>query len=156
LLKWGFRPDPTEKGLAPINARVETAAQKYLFRDAWKQRRCVVPADGWYEWKALPTGKQPYYFTRTDDRPLFFAGLWTGPTFCLFTTAADGALNEVHDRKPLSLEPAHALAWIREGCATDELISRAIPAGAIRFHPVSKAVSNWRNDGAHLIEINSL
>jgi putative SOS response-associated peptidase YedK len=84
------------------------------------------------------------------------AGLWTAQTYCLFTTAADGELVQMHDRKPLSLDTAAALAWLRDGTQTNTLISAAMKADSIQFHPVSKAVSNWRNDGPHLIEINSL
>lgn len=153
LLKWGFGMIDGEKGLAPINARIETAPEKYLFRKAWTSQRCVVPADGWYEWKAEAGGKQPYYFTRKDGKPSFFAGLWTANTYCLFTTASDGQLTAVHDRKPLALEPADALTWIEKGMASaDELIAVAVKAPSLLFHPVSKAVSNWRNNGPDLIE----
>ncbi len=151
LLKWGFTQDSAAKGMAPINARVETAANKYMFKDSWNNRRCIVPADGWYEWKAEAEGKQPYYFVRSDGHPIYFAGLWTGRSFCLFTTAADGELTVVHDRKPLALEPALALDWISKGMDTQAIVSAAVPASAINFHPVSKAVSNWRNNHEALL-----
>jgi putative SOS response-associated peptidase YedK len=151
-LSWGFE-GATEGELRPINARIETAASKPLFREAWKERRCIIPADGWYEWKADRGQKQPYYFHRRDDEPIFFAGLWSHQTFCLFTTAADGDLAQVHDRRPLTVREELARAWIeKEPSAPEEIVARAVPAAEIAFHPVSLRVSNGRIDGPDLIK----
>jgi putative SOS response-associated peptidase YedK len=149
-LKWGLAIGGS--GMAPINARVESAASKPTFRDSWKLRRCLLPADGWFEWKAEEGGKQPYYFTPLDGEPIFFAGLWTGETYCMFTTAADGLLTAVHHRKPLALAPDDAKEWLRRPMETDVLIHQAVRAEAFKVCPVSKAVSNWRNDGPEMIE----
>jgi putative SOS response-associated peptidase YedK len=151
LLKWGLR-DGAGRIPAPINARVESAAIKPTFRESWDWRRCIIPADGWYEWQTEHGGKQPYFFARVDGEPVYFAGLWTGGTFCMFTTAADGELSTIHHRKPLSLAPAKAKAWLRAPLATADLISLAETAGAFKFHAVSNVVSNWRNDGPQLTE----
>src|ERR1019366_3252809 len=99
-LSWGFQSSAAAT-VKPINARIETAAYKSLFREAWKTRRCVVPADGWYEWQQTRLGKQPYYFFSKNGDPFCFAGLWAGETFAILTTAAEGALARIHDRRPL-------------------------------------------------------
>lgn len=148
--KWGLSDGST--GMAPINARVETAPSKIMFRDSWQHRRCLVPADGWYEWKAEAGGKQPYYFTRRDGEPVYFAGIWKGETFCMFTMNADGPLASVHHRKPVSLDVNEAHEWLKAPLATEALQQMAVPADAINFFPVGKGVSNWRNDGPSLIE----
>jgi putative SOS response-associated peptidase YedK len=153
LLKWGFSDGVTTKGMAPINARIETADELYLFRDSWKQRRCLVPADGWYEWKAEGTGKQPYYFTRRDGKPVFFAGIWSGNTFATITMAADGELAEVHNRKPVTMDTPEAREWLHgRPVVAKSLIPLAVTASAFTFYAVGKAVSSWKNDGPQLIE----
>jgi putative SOS response-associated peptidase YedK len=151
-LAWGFKDGTAAPALAPINARVETAATKFLFRDAWKKRRCLVPADGWYEWRMEHGRKQPYFFRRRDDEPLFFAGLWTGDTFCLLTTAADGELAQIHNRRPLALPADAAKPWTEiTPAAFEQIVIGVVPAAEIAFHPVSPRVSTPRNDGPELI-----
>jgi putative SOS response-associated peptidase YedK len=135
--KWGFGAGTPP----PINARVETAATKFTFRDAWQHHRLLVPADGWYERKGEAGNKQPYYFVHRNGEPVFFAGLWTGETFCMFTTAADGELTAVHHRKPLALTPDQGVAWIKSGMTTGGLIEAAEKAETLTLHPVSKAVN---------------
>jgi putative SOS response-associated peptidase YedK len=151
-LKWGYRSSTPNSQLAPTNARVETASTNALFRDAWKKRRCLVPADGWYEWREENRAKQPYYFTRADEQPCYFAGLWLGDGFCMCTTAADGELATIHGRKPLSLTAQDAREWVSDPVTAEDVMRRAVPASAFRFFPVSKAVNNWRSDGPQLIE----
>jgi putative SOS response-associated peptidase YedK len=174
-LTWGLQSDRPDRPatdeaspLRPINARIESVAEKPFFRDAWKTRRCVIPADGWYEWKAeadLPlshkrrraaarTGirKQPYYFHRRDGEPLFLAALWTADTYSLITTSADGGLTQIHDRRPLTLRDDQAATWLaNEPASPEEVLAATIPPGAIDFHPVSSQVSNARQDGPDLI-----
>lgn len=147
-LNWGFG----RAQLRPINARVETAQSKPMFREAWNERRCAVPADGWYEWRLEHGRKQPYYFARGDDEPLYFAGLWSAETFCILTMAADGDLREIHDRRPLALEMNEAKSWIATlPPSVEGLIRVSIPAEAIGFHPVDLRVNSPRNDGPELI-----
>ena len=151
-LTWGFRNSPAAP-MGPINARVETADSKPTFRDAWRSNRCAVPADGWYEWRLENGKKQPYFFRRRDGEPVFFAGLWSGGTFCILTTAADGDLTQIHDRRPLAIETDEAKRWIETiPKSPEDLVSRRVPPSEIAFHPVSTRVSYAKNDGADLIE----
>jgi putative SOS response-associated peptidase YedK len=111
-----------------------------------------VSGDGWFEWENEPGSKQPNYFVHRDGEPLYFAGLWTGETFCMFTTAADGELTAVHHRKPLALTPDRGVAWIKAGMTTEALIEAAEKAETFMLFPVDEAVSNGRNDGPSLIQ----
>ena len=145
-LSGGFQDGNAAPGIAPINARVETAATKFLFRDAWRKRRCLVPADGWYEWRMEHGRKQPYFFHRRDDEPVFFAGLWSGDTFCLLTMSADGELAEIHNRRPLAICSDDAQPWTETMPESfEQVVRRAVPSTEISFHPVSPRVSSPRN-----------
>lgn len=151
-LTWGFQTSPTAT-LKPINARIETAASKQLFREAWKTRRCVIPADGWYEWKEERNRKQPYYFSSKTGEPLFFAGLCAGESFAILTTAAGGELVKIHDRRPVALGVDRSREWIEQLPQSEgSVVARAIPPEEIIFHPVGTAVSSPRNDGPELIQ----
>ncbi len=126
IARWGLLPHwakhPRE-GARMINARAETVATTPAYRDAFARRRCLVPADGWYEWlrRADSGGKQPYFMTRPDGAGLAFAGLWQpwGPermlTCTIVTTAALGELDAVHDRMPLVLAPDRWSQWLGDG-----------------------------------------
>lgn len=153
LLKWGFKLEEGQTGRPPpINARIETASTKWPFKFAWNDSRCAVPADGWYEWRAEADGKQPFYFTRYDEHPIYFAGIWSASTFCMFTTEADGELTAVHHRKPIALSPERAIQWINGTVTTaEDLVALAMKAPDLKVYPVSRAVSNWRNNGPELI-----
>ncbi|WP_238984612.1 SOS response-associated peptidase [Billgrantia kenyensis] len=114
---WGYRPK-WAKGRAaqPINARVETVATSGYFKHAFARSRCIVPADGWYEWLTTETGKQPHYITRTDREPIAFAGIYAeredGSLGCaILTEPAQGTAAEVHDRMPLILDHASLEPW---------------------------------------------
>lgn len=161
IARWGLVPawsrDPSS-GARMINARAETIATSRAFARSFAERRCLVPADGWYEWKALAgRGKQPYFMTRPG---LAFGGVWstwgTGGgrllTFSVVTLPAEGRLREVHDRMPLVLEPARWEAWLTEADATGLLAPppREYAAG-IELRPVSAAVGDVRNDGPELV-----
>jgi putative SOS response-associated peptidase YedK len=126
LLRWGLVPHFTKDLKAckrPINARAETVASSGMFRGALGARRCLVPADAFYEWKAVPDGKQPYAIARTDGAPLAFAGLWEGwrspegetlRTFTIVTTAANDDIARLHDRMPAILEEDDWPGWLGE------------------------------------------
>ncbi len=151
-LTWGLSEGATSL-IRPINARIESAATKPTFREAWQFRRGIIGVDGWYEWQLREGRKQPFYFRRQDGEPTFFGGLWTGDTFCLITTTADGHLAQIHDRRPLSVRPDDATRWIEETPASiDEVISRAVPAAEILFYPVSPGVNRTNVDGPELVE----
>ncbi|CAM3145047.1 SOS response-associated peptidase [Stackebrandtia soli] len=168
---WGLVPpwaaDPSS-GARMINARVETVTTARSYRTPFRRKRCLVPADGWYEWQKLSNGKkQPYYMTDPSGDPLVFAGLWEfwgrgdeGIMTCtVLTTEAVGDFARVHDRMPFVLAPERIPAWLGEVDAeVDELLR---PAGmsylsGIESRPVSRAVGNVRNDGPQLIERSEL
>jgi putative SOS response-associated peptidase YedK len=162
LLHWGFLPawaDP--QGQKPINARVETAYNKPYFRKAWKSGRCLIPADGWYEWKQGEKAKVPYFLHRADDQPILMAGLYDHnphanvTSFCILTTEADGSLREVHDRKPLVLSREAGEEWITPNLDPAEILEVAqSPQSAEWFdwNTVSTRVNNARNNGPELLE----
>jgi putative SOS response-associated peptidase YedK len=161
LLHWGFLPawaDPEDQ--KPINARVETASNKPYFRKAWKSGRCLIPADGWYEWKQGEKVKIPYFIHRADDQPILMAGLYDHnqhanvTSFCILTTEADGSLRDVHDRKPLVLSRENAQEWIIPQLDPAEILEVArspLSAEWFDWHTISTRVNNARNDGSELV-----
>jgi putative SOS response-associated peptidase YedK len=165
LLRWGFVPPwAKDTKVAPINARSETAPEKPTFRHALRKRRCLVPADGFYEWAALGGRKQPYCFRPWDRRPWAFAGLWErweGPqgqleSCCILTAGANELVRPVHDRMPVILPERHWLAWLdvglRDACELVPLL-RPYPADAMRAYPVGSLVNNPKNDGPACLEL---
>ena len=154
---WGFIPHwVKEPVLKPINARAETLTEKPYFRDAFRQRRCLIPANGYYEWQVEAGRKQPY-FIRMKGADLFsFAGLWSswqgpdGPveSCAIITTAAKEELVEIHDRMPAIIEPDNYDTWLNKG---DEDLLKPCAAGMEAF-PVSSQVNNPRNQGEALIQ----
>jgi putative SOS response-associated peptidase YedK len=164
LLQWGLLPnwskEPT-KAQRPINARAETVATSGLFRGAFKARRCIVPADVFYEWKAEDGGKQPYAIARQDGQPMAFAGLWEGfrwpdetvtRSYTIVTTSANPDIAQLHSRMPVILEPADWPAWLGEVDADPAALLRPSPDGTLRSWPVSRRVNTPRNNDAALLE----
>ncbi|HYL05126.1 MAG TPA: SOS response-associated peptidase [Thermoanaerobaculia bacterium] len=167
-LRWGLIPywaqDPAI-GNRLINARAESLADKPAFRDSFRRRRCLVPADGFYEWKKLAAKvKQPYLIHRQDRRPFGFAGLWSswrspesGPveTFTIITTAPNGLLRPLHDRMPAILDPKDFAAWLdpanRDTARLQSLLAPAPEAGW-QTTPVSRAVNHADHDAPDCIE----
>jgi putative SOS response-associated peptidase YedK len=159
LLRWGLiAPWAKDTKVAPINARAETAADKPTFRHAMRKRRCLIPADGFYEWAAVGGRKQPYCFRPWDERPWAFAGLserWEGPdgpleSCAILTTEANELVRPVHDRMPVILPARHWPAWPDAGLqGAAELVPllRPYPADAMRAYPVGALVNNPRNEG---------
>ncbi len=143
-----------------INARVETVATSRAFAVPFAQRRCLVPADGWYEWLRTGGAKQPYFMTRADGDVLAFAGIWTTwgqgdgrrLTFSVLTLPAVGDLALVHDRMPLVLPPRRWEEWLTAPDATG-LLTAPPPeyAAGIELRPVGAAVGDVRNDGPDLV-----
>ena len=151
-----------------INARSETAAEKPSFRSAYARRRCIVPVDGFYEWRAVPgrRTKQPVYIHAPGGAPLALAGLWeswhdpTAPedapavsTCAILTTDANTRLAPVHDRMPVILDEPSWGAWLDPATDAAVLAPLLVPApdGLLTMHPVSTAVNNVRNKGVELI-----
>jgi putative SOS response-associated peptidase YedK len=177
---WGLVPMwATDRSIGNrmINARVETIAEKNAFRHAYRKRRCIVPADGFYEWKRavpptrsghLPNGKrkQPMYIHRADGDPMAFAGLWEvwrGPerdapalhTCTIITGAANDAVAPIHDRMPVMLPPSAWETWLDPANDDLDTLGRLLvpaPASLIAMRPVGDAVNNVRNNGPELVE----
>ncbi|MDT9593714.1 SOS response-associated peptidase [Nocardioides zeae] len=178
-LRWGLVPSWSKDakiGSRLINARMETVAEKPSFRRAFAARRCLLPADGYYEWyvteqtdaKGKPV-KQPYFIRPDDGGTLAMAGLyeiWRDPdrgdddpdrfrwTCTVITTEATDDLGRIHDRMPLMVGPGVRDDWLDPTASGHELLDLLEPAvpGRLTAYPVSTAVSNVRNDGAHLVD----
>lgn len=172
VVRWGLVPSWAKEakvGARMINARAETAATKPAFRHAFKAKRCLVPADGFYEWKRYgPKLKQPSYFHRSgSDEPLALAGLrevWrdrsdpdAAPlrTACILTTEANATMAPVHDRMPVILPQSAWDAWLDpDNHDTASLDALLVPAAddLLDAYPVARAVGNVRNNGPHLLD----
>jgi putative SOS response-associated peptidase YedK len=160
--RWGLVPpwatDP-RAGASMINARAETVATSPAFAPSFARRRCLVPADGWFEWVRDGKRRQAYYMTPTDGTPLAFAGLWSswGPdallTCTIVTTAALGDLARVHDRMPLVLPPERWASWLAGGGDPDKELAPLSPGALaeIEMRPVGPAVGNVRHNGPELV-----
>jgi len=165
MLKWGLVPfwaDDPAIGSRMINARAETVSSKPSFRDAFKKRRALVPASGFFEWKQENGGKQPYYVTRKDRRPFSMAGLWESwnkggtvlETFTIITTAANKLLAGLHDRMPVIVPDDAYRLWLDHAADPERIKAMLVPSPAdeLTLHPVSKAVNSPANDRPELIE----
>ena len=163
VARWGLVPPwapDLRSGARMINARAETAATSPAFAPSFAKRRCLVPADGWFEWVRAGKQRQAYYMTPADGSPLAFAGLWSawGPesvlTCSVLTTAALGGLARVHDRMPLILPRERWAGWLAGGGDPEEQL-RPMTAGelaAIDIRAVRPDVGNVRNNGPQLVE----
>ena len=162
-MRWGLVPmwaKDIKIGNQAINARVETAATKPLFRGAWKERRCLVPASGFYEWQKFPSDetksrsfKQPFYITRKDGLPLTFAGLWEKwkdgmLSFTILTTEAYEGIHDLHTRTPMILDEQGRKLWLD---GNPPPLASDIDT-AIGFHPVSTRVNKPSYDAPDCIE----
>ena len=167
-LKWGLVPSWAKDlsiGSRMINARSETLAEKPAFRSAFKQRRCLILADGFYEWRVEGKGpKQPYRITLADGGPFAFAGLWerwrdkksgeSVDSCTIATTLANDALESIHHRMPVILPPADYGMWLDTTESSDRVqaLLRPAPNDQIRFHAISTRVNKVANDDATVIE----
>lgn len=166
-LRWGLIPRWSKDGSGGakmINARAETVAVKPAFRDAFARRRCLVPADGFYEWQAAPPGgrKQPFTIAAADGVPLAFAGLWEGwrapdggevlRTFTIITTAANDQLRRLHERMPVMLPRTAWSAWLGEDAAEPEPLLSGALTPPLALWPVSARVGRVGEDDAGLAE----
>lgn len=123
-MKWGFRPSWSKRStMEPINARIESVSEKPIFRDSFEKRRCLIPASGWYEWKATPSGKVPFYHRLANNQPLLFAGIYdewndsndSKQTFCILTTDSDKTISHIHQRMPLIVPNSSVEEWLDFG-----------------------------------------
>ena len=156
-----------EKGQRLINARAETVAEKSTFKQSFRQRRCWVLADGYYEWQKTKAGKVPHRLVRTDEQPMVFAGLWdehvdqeTGEVrhdFCIITTEASPSIAHIHNRMPAMLAADNRSLWLSdtEDYAGLQSLLRPLADEQIRAYEVSKLVNNVQNDDVSLTRLNS-
>jgi putative SOS response-associated peptidase YedK len=166
-LTWGLVPSWAKEkklGARLINARAETVAEKPAFRTAFRRRRCLVLADGFYEWQTSQTGKQPFYFHLQDHQPFAFAGLWeqwqppTGSllqTFTILTTSANTLLQAIHHRMPVILQPQDYDLWLDPEITAPEVLQpflQPYSAEAMAAYPVSTAVNRPTHNKPECIE----
>ncbi len=164
LLRWGFQPAwaAESRRLAPINARAETLLERAYFRTALRQGRCLIPADGFFEWQTRPGsgGKQPMYMRLKDGRLFALAGLYTpgpdgmGGTCAIITTTPNDLMAPIHDRMPAILDPADEARWLDSDITTPEAVLdclRPYPSEAMMAYPVSARVNAPQHEGAELI-----
>ncbi|MFL6008166.1 MAG: SOS response-associated peptidase [Rubrobacteraceae bacterium] len=165
VLRWGLIPpwaDDPGIGSRMINARSETAPGKPSFRRAFRERRCLIPADGFYEWQRTNGAKQPYYIHMEDGRPFAFAGLWESwskgegeiRTCTILTTGANALVGEVHDRMPVILAHDAYDVWLDPASERDELtgLLAPYPVDEMEAYPVSRFVNSPSNNDPRCIE----
>ncbi|MCA9002297.1 MAG: SOS response-associated peptidase [Planctomycetes bacterium] len=166
--KWGLVPSWSKDLKSPLNlfnARSETAAEKPAFRSAFKKRRCLVPATGFYEWAGPKGARTTYFIQRKDGQPLIFAGLWeswdgdgrSAPlrTFTILTTAANAEMSEFHHRMPVVLDAAGQELWLQpevdDKFALQELM-KPLPDGSLKVTKVGSWVNKASNEGPRCLE----
>ncbi len=170
-VKWGLVPywsKDASTGQKMINARAESAAQKPAFRSAFKFRRCLVLADGFYQWKKGKVGKQPYLFKMADGSPFAFAGLWerwTSPegelieSCALLTTEANEIMRPIHDRMPVILHPKNYDVWLDPKIRDPNILKPLLqpyPSNEMVAFPVSDKVNKASYDGPYCVEAVSV
>lgn len=166
-LRWGLVPawsDTADGGTTMFNARIETVHERPAFRDSIRHRRCLLPADGWYEWRRLPDGRRvPHFLTSQDGGVVSFAGVWDAwrdgegrwlRSTAILTGTALGDLSLVHDRAPVVLDRATWSAWLDPDTEVDEVTAMLQPTrpDLIEFWPVRDLVGDVRANGPQLAE----
>jgi putative SOS response-associated peptidase YedK len=159
---WGLVPywskDP-KRGVKPVNARAETAHEKPMFRKLIRERRCLIPANCYYEWKEMKVGKWPYCIRKGDESPFFIGGMWDVwhakeedrlYTFTVLTTYEVSA--QVHDRMPVIVQPKDYQRWLDPENQNVPDIIAPLPSKGWIADPVSRRVNSPKNDDAKLIE----
>lgn len=157
LLRWGWMPGWAKSVL--INAKSETAAEKPTFKQALAERRCLIPASGFFEWKRSKTEKQPYWIHPKEGKPLAFAGLWTTEktedgkpvhACVILTTGPNKVMEPIHNRMPVIIPPVAFGAWLEDG--TPKYL-RPCPDSLLRADAVSSYVNNAKNQGPKCLEL---
>lgn len=166
LLHWGLVPfwsKDKKIGYRTINARAETVASKPTFRAAFRHRRCLIPADGFYEWQTQPGGKQPYYITLQEQGLFAFAGLWEQwrgdndevlESCTLIVTEANALMQPIHHRMPVILDPKDYDTWLDPANAAKRepaALLKPYPAQRMAAYPVSREVNNPKHTDASCI-----
>jgi putative SOS response-associated peptidase YedK len=166
LLRWGLVPGRwAERGGRPlINARAETLEGQPAFRESFHERRCLIPADGFYEWRTDERGKRPLWFSRSDGELFAFAGIWAElpersgdgvlHSCAIVTCDPNGLVRPIHDRMPVVLRPELEAAWLDPAAEPEDLRSLLAPApdDLLVSREVGDFVNDVREDGPHLIE----
>jgi putative SOS response-associated peptidase YedK len=160
VLKWGFVPSWSKDGkIAPINAMSETVGEKPMFRSAFRKRRCLLPASGFYEWMKSGKAKQPFHFTVRGGHPIGLAGIWETwhkpdgeivETVAILTTEANELVQPAHNRMPVILQPRYYDEWLDpklQDAAVLEPMLRPYAAEDMEARPVSDYVNNARHEG---------
>ena len=161
-LRWGLIPYWSKEPKGFINARAETLEQKAAFSDSFLKRRCLIVADGFYEWERNGKISQPYYFQMKDQAPFAFAGIWDRwksesgwiTTCAIITTTANELLAQIHHRMPVIVCPEFHAQWLSEDPRTSHLkdLLTPYPADAMMSHTVSHDVNNVKIDEEHLVQ----
>ncbi len=165
-MQWGLVPHwAKDTRSIHINARLETAATTAAFRESFSRRRCLIPADGFYEWEPKEAGRSPHWVYRADGHPMVFAGIWASRldpetdiwnrTCSIITTEAKGVVSPIHDRMPVSLVREVWDAWLDRDLRDPNLVAglvEAIDPDEIMEHPVSSRVNSVKNNGPELQE----
>ncbi len=168
LLKWGLVPfwaKDKKIGYKMINARAESVGNKPSFRAAFRHRRCLIPAGGFFEWDHSAPAKQPYYIRRNDSELLAFAGLWEHwqgqddeiiESCTILTTEANTLVGKIHDRMPVIIEPIQYAGWLDPQTNSGTLLSmlKPLPDWKMLVYPVGKAVNNPKNDNPLCLTAN--
>ena len=169
FMRWGLIPSwaKSSRALTPmINARSETVAEKPAYRAAYQRRRCLVPADGFYEWRKSKGANHPFYFSMQDGAPFQMAGIWeswigenaeTINSFTILTTYANALLSKFHDRMPVILGPEQIETWLESDVTRLSLEDRnhlfaPIDAELMQCQPANPIVNNNRSDGPECLE----
>lgn len=161
MMRWGFIPAraKTKPRMTPINVRAETVATSRLFRSAFRVRRCLVPASGFYEWQKQPgKRKGPYWLGMRDGRPFSIAGIWepshgddASDTFALITTEPNSLTATFHQRMPVIVAQGDYDAWMRAEASAVQNLMRPYPAEAMKTYPLGKRVNDPQNDDPALL-----
>ncbi len=162
IFEWGLIPSWSKEATGIINARAETLEEKASFRESFQRRRCLIPADGFYEWQKRGKARQPYFFQLKDEAPFAFAGLWdqwhhnglTRSTCNIITTRPNELLADIHDRMPAILDPENYDEWLDSRTPAPELKGMLLPfpAEAMKSHPVSSEVNSPKMDDESLVQ----
>lgn len=161
LLTWGLIPSWSNNEKGFINARAETIENKPSFSESFQRRRCLIPADGFFEWERVGRSKRPFYFQLNDESQFAFAGIWDQrrsneqsiKSCAIITTPANKLVESLHDRMPAILERESYEVWLdpkADPVALKKLLA-PFPASKMKTHPVSSAVNSPENEGAQLL-----
>ena len=165
-MRWGLVPHwATDSRSIQINARAESVATKPMFRDSFARKRCLIPADGFYEWEPKDRGRAPHWVRRVDGRPMAFAGLWATwrdpstqqliRTCAIVTTRARGTISGIHSRMPVALDPSVWDPWLDRDLTDPHEVERLIQPidpDLVVEHEVSALVNSVRNNGPSLTD----